>query len=154
MLFENPETLKIINENELLYFIKAQLESTFITEDWIAQHLGEAEIENDVIAYLNARSRHLLGNDKQRDKSYEVKSCFIHAVDDYTVCLLNEGKLVIDVVCYIEMQTQWTFYKAKWAKIMKEREVVGTLNVQLFVKSKMITYIRLKSINVRSEGMW
>ena len=49
MILKNPITGISLSDSELAYFVKLKLETSWITEDWIANNVPIEEIEQFVV---------------------------------------------------------------------------------------------------------
>jgi hypothetical protein len=81
MIFKNTITGTSLSEAELSYFVKLKLDTSWITEDWIADNVPFEEIQRLVVLHLNEKKRNhrIFKNSKckKKLKKYIVKECYL-----------------------------------------------------------------------------
>jgi hypothetical protein len=103
MLLKNPTIGASISDSELPYFIKLKLDTSLITEDWIANNVPFEELEQIVILHLNEneKNQRIFKNTKHKKKStkYLVKECYIMESDITETYRTNDGSIVLKMSC-------------------------------------------------------
>ncbi|WP_256004828.1 hypothetical protein [Pedobacter deserti] len=76
MLLKNPTTATSISDSELPYFIKLKLDTSLITEDWIANNVPFEGLEQIVILHLNEneKNQRIFKNPKHKKKINKILS--------------------------------------------------------------------------------
>jgi hypothetical protein len=150
MILKNTITGISLSESELSYFVKLKLDTSWITEDWIADNVPFEEIERFVVLNLNeTKSNHRLFKDSKYKKNLKksvVKECYLMESDKTEVYRLPDGNLILSIFCKNLLKVIHKFKNKK----NELKDIYSILNIKLVISSNKIMS-SLIEISIRSK---